>query len=292
MGWFSKDKLRLEDVANDLMMQAKHLTNIMAKLEEAHARNTADIAEIDRMLAASLQSQNRYDEQLSASREIMYDLADKHLKNEMRFAELVEARRVNEMRLDKMEASYEPLEQFVRDFREETRTRQQETDNRFAETAKRLAELAVAQAETDRRVADFVRETNGRSTETDKRMAEFVSETNGRFVETDKRLAELASAQTETGKRMAEFISEANGRFAETDKRLAELAVAQAKTDEQMKRADERMNRTDEQIKAIVTAQARTEEQIKALVDRNGAKKPRRKSTKAAKKMTRKAKRN
>ena len=156
----------LQTVAENQSRHSEH----MAEMESMQAKHSADIAEIDRMLAASLQSQNRYDEQLSAIREIMHDLADKHLKNEERFAEMIEARRVNEMRLDKMEASYELLEQFVRDFREENRARHQETDNHF--------------------------------TETDKRMAEFVGETNGRFTETDKKLAELAVAQAKTDEQM------------------------------------------------------------------------------------------
>src|SRR5262249_2841690 len=158
--------MTIEEITQTLQTVAEN----QAKHDEMHSRHAADIAEIDRMLAASLQSQNRYDEQLSAIREIMHDLADKHLKNEERFAEMIEARRVNEMRLDKMEASYELLEQFVRDFREENRARHQETDNHF--------------------------------TETDKRMAEFVGETNGRFTETDKKLAELAVAQAKTDEQM------------------------------------------------------------------------------------------
>jgi len=180
--------MTIEEITQTLQTVAEN----QAKHDEMHSRHAADIAEIDRMLAASLQSQNRYDEQLSAIREIMHDLADKHLKNEERFAELVEARRVNEMRLDKMDASYELLEQFVRDFREETHARQQEADNRFAET--------------------------------DKRMAEFIGETNGRFAETDKKLAELAVAQAKTDEQMNR-----------TDEQIKALVAAQARTDEQIK---------------------------------------------------------
>src|SRR5262249_52432753 len=145
----------LQTVAENLAKLTGHAAQTDERLAQVatwQSRHSADIAEIDAGIAMLLQSQNRYDEQLSAIREIMHDLADKHLKNEERFAELAEARRVNEMRLDKMEASYELLEQFVRDFREETHARLQETDNHFVETDKRRADLAVAQAKPDEQI--------------------------------------------------------------------------------------------------------------------------------------------
>ena len=128
--------------------QARHTAN-MAKLEEAHARHSADISEIDKGIASLLNSQNRYEERLATISDIMHDLADKQLKNEelftgtdKRFAQLADAQMRYEGRLDQMEASYQLLEQFVRDFRNET-------NDRFVETDKRLAALAEAQAKTD-----------------------------------------------------------------------------------------------------------------------------------------------
>src|SRR5262249_29713271 len=180
--------MTIEEITQTLQTVAEN----QAKHDEMHSRHAADIAEIDRMLAASLQSQNRYDEQLSAIREIMHDLADKHLKNEERFAELVEARRVNEMRLDKTDASHALFELFVRDVREEMHAREQDADNRFAEN--------------------------------DKRMAEFIGETNGRFAESDNKLAELAVAQAKTDEQMNR-----------TDEQIKALVAAQARTDEQIK---------------------------------------------------------
>src|SRR5262245_42595263 len=66
-------------------MQARHSAN-MAKIEEMSVRHSADIAEIDEMIAAGVESQNRFDRQLTRLYEVVSDLADKHLKNEERFA--------------------------------------------------------------------------------------------------------------------------------------------------------------------------------------------------------------
>jgi hypothetical protein len=153
-----------------------------AKHDEMHARHSADIAEIDRVIVVSLESQSRYDKQLARMFEVMgdladvmSDLADKQLKNEELFAEA-------QMRL---EGGYDLLEVFVRESRNETR-------DYFAETDKKLSALAVVQAGT----AEL--------------LAECVKETNGRFVETDKRLAELARAQTRTDE-MVRAMLERNG---------------------------------------------------------------------------------
>jgi len=53
-----------------------------------------------------------------------------------------------------------------------------------------------------------------------------------------------------------------------------------------------RFDKVVDALEALAEAQARTDKQIRMLLDRNGATKPGRKSTKAAKKMTGKAKRN
>lgn len=162
-----------ENQARSDSAQARFEAN-MAKLEEAHARHTADVAEIDKMIAANIEALNRHDRQLDRLFEIVGVLGDRQIENDKRFAELVEANRRAGERIEKLEGSYELLESFVRDFREETR-------DYFAETDRKLARLADVQAATAEIVAGFVRETNGRFVETDKRLAEFVSETDRRF---------------------------------------------------------------------------------------------------------------
>src|SRR5262249_15334085 len=127
--------MTLEEITATLQTVAEN----QAKHDEMHSRHVADIAEIDRMLSASLQSQNRYDERLATISDIMHDLADKQLKNEerfaetdKRFAELAAAQMRYEARQEHLEASYQLFEDFVRGFRSET-------NGRFAETDKRLA---------------------------------------------------------------------------------------------------------------------------------------------------------
>jgi chromosome segregation ATPase len=109
----------------------------------------ADIAEIDRMLVATVESQNRYDKQLGHLFEVVSDLSDKQLKNEELFVELAAARERHEVRMGQLEASYELFESFVREFRNETH-------DHFAETDKRLAELTSAQARTDEQIKALI----------------------------------------------------------------------------------------------------------------------------------------
>ncbi|HKQ75848.1 MAG TPA: hypothetical protein VJ810_19280 [Blastocatellia bacterium] len=113
-------------------------------------------ARADEEFAMLLKSQNRYEERLASIGDIMRDLADKHLKNEERFAELAAARVGYEARLDQMEASYQLLEQFVRDFRSEANGRFAEADKLFAETDKKLTALASAQAKTDEQINGLI----------------------------------------------------------------------------------------------------------------------------------------
>jgi chromosome segregation ATPase len=120
-----------------------------AKHDEMHARHSMDIAEIDRMIAATAESQNRYDKQLGRLFDVVSDLSDKQLKNEELFAELAAARERHEVRMGQLEASYELFESFVKDFREETH-------EHFAETDKRLADLAGAQAKTDEQIKALI----------------------------------------------------------------------------------------------------------------------------------------
>jgi hypothetical protein len=87
----------------------------------------------------------------------MSDLSDKQLKNEelfaeneKRFAELADAQRRADSRMERLEGSYELLESFVRDSRNESR-------DYFVETDKRLAALAEAQAQTDGMVRALIK---------------------------------------------------------------------------------------------------------------------------------------
>jgi len=226
-------------------MTSEEIERTLQTVAENQAKHSADIAEIDRMLAASLQSQDRYDEQLSAIREIMHDLADKHLKNEERFAELAEARERHEIRMAQLEASYELFEGFVRDFKNETNQRLDGQDEANVQTESRLDALIDAQIQLTHRV--------------------------------DTLTADIAAV---------------NGRLEETDVRLDRMSERAEAHDERLGRIGGHLDQAVEAIRALAEAQARTDEQIKTLLDRNGAKKPRRKSTKAAKKTTRKVKRN
>lgn len=131
-------------------MHARHSAH-MAEMARMQATHSADIAEIDRMIAAIAESQNRYDKQLGHLFEVVSDMSDKQLKNEelfaeneKRFADLAVAQRQADFRMERLEGSYELLESFARNFREETH-------EHFAETDKRLATLAEAQARADER---------------------------------------------------------------------------------------------------------------------------------------------
>jgi len=195
-------EMTIEEITQTLQTvagnQAMHSANV-AKVEELQARHSADIAEMDRMLNLSLQSQNRYDERLAVVSDIMHTLADRQIKNEelfaeneKRFARLADAQMRYEGRLDKLEASYELLEEFVRDFRNEAEARQD-----------KLEEF----------VSDFRRETNGYFAETDKKLsalAEAQLKSDALFAETDKRLSALAESQARTDKQIRLLI-ERNG---------------------------------------------------------------------------------
>lgn len=131
-----------------------------AKHDEMHARHSADIAEVDKIIAALAESQNRYDRQLGRLFDVVRDLSDKQLKNEELFAELAAARERHEVRMGQLEASYELFESFVKDFREETHEHFAETDKRLAEfvgEAKgRFTNLAEAQAKTDEQIKALI----------------------------------------------------------------------------------------------------------------------------------------
>ncbi len=130
-------------------MTVEEIERILQTVAENQARADSEFAML-------LKSQNRYEDRLATISDIMRDLADKQLKNEERFAEtdkrfaqLADAQARHEARMERLDASYQLLEQFVRDFRNEANGRMAETDKLFAETDKKLAALASAQARTD-----------------------------------------------------------------------------------------------------------------------------------------------
>src|SRR5262244_308663 len=88
-----------------------------------------------------------------------------------------QAQRRADARMEKLEGSYELLESFVKDTRSETR-------DHFAET--------------DRRLAEIVREANGRGAETDKRLAALAVAQ----VKTDEQVKALVAAQASTDKQI------------------------------------------------------------------------------------------
>ena len=137
-------------------MTIEEITHTLQTVAENQARHSAHIAELDKMLATLVQSQNRYDAMLSRHDDILRDLADKQLKNEERFAEtdkrfaqLAAAQLRYEARREQLEASFQLLERFVRDFRNETDEHKASTDRLYAETDKKLIALAEAQMKTD-----------------------------------------------------------------------------------------------------------------------------------------------
>src|SRR5215813_12616993 len=170
-------------------MTIEEITQALATVAENQAKHSADIAEIDRMLAASLQSQDRYDEQLAAVREIMHDLADKHLKNEERFAEtdnrfaqLADAQIRYEARQEMLEASYELFEGFVREFRNETNQRLDGQDEADVQTESRLDALIDAQIQLTHRVDTLTGD---------------IAALNGRVDRIGEHLDQVAALQTE-----------------------------------------------------------------------------------------------
>ena|SRR5215471_16052392 len=107
-------------------------------------------------------------------------------------------------------------------------------------------------------------------------------------LQTDSRLDALIDAQIQLTHQVDTLtgdIAALNGRAAATDERLDRMA-------EKLDRTTDHLDLAVAAIDALVEAQARTDKQIRMLLDRNGATKSGRKSTKAAKKMTGKAKRN
>ncbi|MCI0390335.1 MAG: hypothetical protein MOB07_16415 [Acidobacteria bacterium] len=166
-----------------------------AKHDEMHSRHSADIAEIDAGFAMLLKSQNRYEERLATISDIMHDLADKHLKNEERFADLAAAQLKYEVRQDTLEATLQMFEQFVRDFREETNGRFGENDRLFAETDKKLNALASAQAKTDEQINALI----AAQTRTDEQIR-LVLDRNGSAT-TPKAKAKRSKSVKKTGKK-------------------------------------------------------------------------------------------
>jgi succinate dehydrogenase flavin-adding protein (antitoxin of CptAB toxin-antitoxin module) len=137
-------------------MTIEEITRTLQTVAENQARRSADIAEIEKILSLLVQSQNRYDAMTSRHDDILHDLADKHLKNEersaetdKRFAQLAAAQLRYEARREQLEASFQLLEQFVRDFRNEINEHTASTYSLFAETDKKLVALAEAQTKTD-----------------------------------------------------------------------------------------------------------------------------------------------
>jgi len=223
--------MTIEEITQTLQTVASN----QAKHGEMHSRHRSDIAELDRMLELSLQSQNRYDERLAQVSEIMRTLADKQLKNEELFAELAAARERHEVRMGQLEAIYELLEQFVRDFRNETH-------DHFAETDKKLSALAEAQARTDEQMK-----------------------------RTDKRVDALAQNIVDVTRDIAALtrnITSVNGRVSQIGERLDQVAALQMASAEQIKALASAQARTDEQIGKLLdrngsTAKPKTRKKVK-----------------------------
>jgi chromosome segregation ATPase len=137
-------------------MSIEEITHTLQTVAENQARHSEHIAELNKALSLLVQSQNRYDAMLSRHDDILHDLAEKRLKNEelfaetdKRFAQLAAAQLRYEARREQLEAAFQLLEQFVRDFRNESNDHKASTDRLFAEADKKLIALAEAQTKTD-----------------------------------------------------------------------------------------------------------------------------------------------
>jgi chromosome segregation ATPase len=133
-------------------MTAEEIERILLTVAENQARHSTEISEINGAIALLLKSQNRYEERQAALSEILHDLADKQIKTEERFADLAAAQVRFDARLEKLEDSYQLLEQFVREFRAESNGNFAENAKLFAESDRKLAELAEAQMRTDEQI--------------------------------------------------------------------------------------------------------------------------------------------
>jgi chromosome segregation ATPase len=186
----------LQTSAQNQAQADERLNRVAERLDQVVALQTqhsADIAEIDKMLATLVRSQNRYDVILSRHDDILHDLADKQLKNEERFADLADAQPRYEERHGRLEAMFEMLATFVREARAETNGRfdqmatfvretQAETNGRFDRMAThldqltlRVESLAVAQDRTDqqmRRTDDRINALIEAQARTDERINE------------------------------------------------------------------------------------------------------------------------
>jgi chromosome segregation ATPase len=119
------------------------LTDRLDKLSADVAQVTADIAQTDRVIVTLLQAQNRHEEEKQTQfSEILQNLAGNQLKNEERFADLAAAQLKYEGRRERLESSFQMLEEFVRNFRTETNGRIEGTDRSLERVAALQAENA------------------------------------------------------------------------------------------------------------------------------------------------------
>ncbi len=177
--------MTVEEITQTLQRVAEN----QAKHDELHERHTADVAEIVNMIAATIESLSRHDRQLDRLFELVGIQGERQLEHEQRFAEnekrfavLAEANRRAGERIERLEGSYELLESFVRDSRNESR-------DYFTQTDIKLAKLAEIQATTNEVLASFIRETNERFAEVAKSQAR-----------TDEQIRALAERNGGSGK--------------------------------------------------------------------------------------------
>ena len=155
-------------------MTIEEITHTLQAVAENHAKLSAEIAEIDRILATLVQTQSRYDAMLTRHDDILHEIADKQLGNEerftetdKRFAQLAATQLRSEARREQLESSFQLLEQFAREFRNQTNENTLATDKLFSEAEKKLIALVESQAKTDEqinRTGEFFRlllESNG-----------------------------------------------------------------------------------------------------------------------------------
>ncbi len=108
-------------------MTVEAIERILQTVAENQATLTGQAARTDERLDRIAE---RLD-QVAALRARHDEMHSRHLANMAKIERLADAQMRDEGRLDKLEASYELLEEFVRNFRNETEARQNKLENAF-----------------------------------------------------------------------------------------------------------------------------------------------------------------
>lgn len=230
----------------------RNVAENQAKHDEMHSRHSADIAEIDRGIAALLNSQNRYEERMTRLDEVLHDLADRQLKNEDRFAELANSQVKNEERFAELAATQQQLAAAQIGY-ESRQQRLEEGFRQVAESHRMLVELAQIQEER-------------------------IDGHDEAQVHTDARLDALIDSQIQLTQRVDTLtagIAAVNGLVDRTDTRLDRITERLDLVGMRLDQVAGLQAENAEQIKALITAQTQVVRKPKAGASKKPAKKRR-----------------